>query len=189
MLEDFGFMPAEAQSRSTASPSPCPSLPTTTSSAYIDQTITDDDDSEMADDPTAPNQLKAIPEFKVKVEDSDYSPSPGYSTLLHVLETEDDIHVQQETPDPPAFEFDVQIWQESLTLPPLCFNGSRSPSVCIHEESVTLPPLFFDHPVRKRKASGDLESDHSEAEDKMMPNTNKDNEEQQPVKENVGETE
>ena len=43
MLEDFGFMPAEPQSRLAASPSPCPSLPTTTSSGHIDQTITDDD--------------------------------------------------------------------------------------------------------------------------------------------------
>ena len=107
MLEDFGFMPAEAQSRSTASPSLCPSSPTTTSSAHIDQTIMDDDDSIMADDPTMPNQLKAIPEFKVKVEDSDYSPGPGYHTLLHVLETEDNIYVQQETPDPPALEFNI----------------------------------------------------------------------------------
>jgi hypothetical protein len=64
MLEDFRFMPAKPQSRSAASPSLCPSLPTTTTSALIDQTITDDDDSEMADDPTMPNQL--IPEFKVK---------------------------------------------------------------------------------------------------------------------------
>lgn len=184
MLEDFRFMPAEAQSRSTASPSPCPSLPTTTSSAHIDQTITDDDDSKMADDPTVPNQPKAIPEFKVKVKDSDYSPSPGYHTLLHVSESEDDIHVRQETPDPPALEFDIQIQQESLTPPPLCFDGSRSPSVCIREESVTPPPLFFDRPARKRK-----ESNHLEAEDEMMPNANKDNEEQWPVKENVGETE
>jgi hypothetical protein len=64
MLEDFRFMPAKPQCRSATSPSPCPSLPTTTTSALIDQTITDDDDSEMADDLTMPNQL--IPEFKVK---------------------------------------------------------------------------------------------------------------------------
>ena len=61
--------------------------------------------------------------------------------------------------------------------------------MCIHEESVTPLPLFFDCPVRKRKASGDLESNHLEAEDKMMPNANKDNEEQWPVEENVGDTE
>jgi hypothetical protein len=107
MLEDFGFMRAEPRSRSTASPSPCPSSPTTTSSAVVDQTMTDNDDSKMADDPTAPNQPEAIPEFKVKVEDEDYSPSPGHRTLLHLSETEDDIHVRQETPDPPVLEFDV----------------------------------------------------------------------------------
>jgi hypothetical protein len=94
-------------------------------------------------------------------------------TASHVEEAPDDSTAEAVETAPthtlaPVLEFYVQIRQEFLTP----------------------PPLFFDCPARKRKASRDLESDHSESEDETIPNANKGNEEQRPtIEEDMGETE
>ena len=77
----------------------------------------------------------------------------------------DDVIIRQETPDPPAlnFESDVAIRQESMTPPPLFFEGDNAESddvVRIRQESMTPPPLLFVN-TRKRKATrlGDTNDD------------------------------
>lgn len=70
---------------------------------------------------------------------------------------DDDVIIRQETPDPPALNFDrdVAIRQESMTPPPLSFEGDNVESgdgVCVRQESMTPPPLFFLN-TRKRKAT------------------------------------
>ncbi|KIJ95381.1 hypothetical protein K443DRAFT_108857, partial [Laccaria amethystina LaAM-08-1] len=123
------------------------------------------------------------PEINVKIEDKSPLISPSLSHYtLPISEPEDDVCVRQETPDPPVLEFDIEIRQESLTPPRLHFNGSRSPScVRIREESVMPLPLF---PTRKRKASGNLDSEDSDDEI-----TDGNGREQQCVEEDVPEAE
>jgi len=70
--------------------------------------------------------------------------------------------------------------------PPLCFDGSRSPSMHICEESVTPPPLVFDHPPQKRRASENWEDKDSEEE---TANTGGDSGERQHVEEEMHEAE
>jgi len=121
-LENLGFVKAEPQTRSNARASKSDSTPGEKTAGV-----------------------------KVKVEDNSPLISPC-SSSLPISEFKDDVHMQQETPDPPAQECDVKIWQESLTPPPLCFDESRSLSMHIHEESVMLLPLFFNSHT-KRKSS------------------------------------
>jgi len=151
------------------------------SSVLADQAIEDDDDFNMADhsshgEPSAPGEAT---DFKVKLEDTSpfISPSPSYQAFPS--SEPKDVHVQQETPDPPVLDFNIEIRQESLPPPRLHFNGSRSPSLSVHiqEESVTLPPPFFDCPARNKKALLDLEN--GDSEDEMVPNTGDSSESQQ----------
>ena len=116
-LENLGFVKAEPQMRSNARASESDSTPGEKTAGV-----------------------------KVKVEDNSPLISPC-SSSLSISEFEDDVCMQQETPDPPALEFNVEIQQESLTPPSLCFDESRSPSMHICEESMTPPPLLFGHPT------------------------------------------
>jgi len=155
-------------------------------SAFFNQEKEGVVDSKMELDVIGPSMPEETPEFNIKVEDNSplISPRPSHHTPP-VSEPEDNVHVRQETPDPPALEFDIVIRQESLTPPRLHFDGSRSPSVHIREESITPPLLFSECPSRKRKASGNLNSDDSE--DEIVTGNN--GREQQPVEEDVREAE
>jgi hypothetical protein len=119
-------------------------------------------DDEMADNLNEPHSPE-LTNLQVKLEDDSpfISRSPSYLSLP-LSESDDNVRVREETPDPPALEFDIEIQQESLTPPPLRFDGSRSPSMPIREESVTPPPLVFDNPAQKRRAPGNLDDDDSE---------------------------
>jgi hypothetical protein len=146
-LENLSFMQAKPWLRST------------------DQKKKDNIKPKMEPDVIRPSIPEETSEFNVKVKDNSPLISPSLSHLtLPISEPEDNICLQQEIPDPPVLEFDVEIRQESLTPPWLHFDGSRSPSMQIHKESMTLLPLFFECLSQKRKASGNLDSDNSEGD-------------------------
>ena len=113
-LEELGFTQAEPQNRSRATINTAaksfsyPSSPDTTSSALVDQK-------------TEPNSPESTPNFKIEVDDDNLSISSSDFTMP-LSEPDDNIHVRQETPDPPVLEFNVQTRQESLTPPPLHFE-------------------------------------------------------------------
>jgi len=103
-LEDLGkFTRAEPKIRSraianTAESSQYPSLPDITSSALVEQEI-------------VPSSPESIPGLKIGVDDNTSIIGPNdFTTPLS--EPDDDIHVKQESPDPPVLEFDIQIQQE-----------------------------------------------------------------------------
>jgi hypothetical protein len=124
-LENLGFVQAEPQLRST------------------NQKKEDNINSKMEPDVIRPSIPKETSEFNVKIKDNSPLISPSLSHLtLPISEPEDNICMQQETPDPPVLEFYVEIRQESLTPPSASFRWIQVPKCAdsqrVHDTTATI---------------------------------------------------